>query len=140
MLKNKFDKQKKNSIMRRYIYLICFVIAVVLSSCSEWLHEPSPGSTELKDFFTVGETAIQSVNAAYAPLMWEYNHTYYSEWFIGDVMSDDALKGGQNIGDMADAYDMENWKTNTNNTLIIATFNINLTFFFIFLYSCFTDF
>lgn len=105
--------------MRRYIYSICLVIAVVLSSCSEWLHEPSPGSTELKDFFTVGETAIQSVNAAYAPLMWEYNHTYYSEWFIGDVMSDDALKGGQNIGDMADAYDMENWKTNTNNTLIL---------------------
>ncbi|MBR6247924.1 MAG: RagB/SusD family nutrient uptake outer membrane protein [Muribaculaceae bacterium] len=58
------------------------------------------------------------------PLMWEYGNstTYYSEWFIGDVVSDDALKGGQNLSDMADAYDMENFKTNTNNKLLLGFF------------------
>lgn len=90
------------------------ILSLSLVGCTDWLLEPSPGVTELEDFFSVGETALQSVNAAYAPLAWEYNSTYFNEWFIGDVMSDDALKGGQNKGDMADVYDMENWKVNPN--------------------------
>ncbi len=96
-------------------------MAVLLSatSCNDWLTEESPGSTSLDDFFTSGATAIQTINACYTPLAWEYNSTYFSEWFIGDVCSDDALKGGQNTSDMADAYDMENFKTNANNALLL---------------------
>ena len=99
--------------------VILLIIPLLLSSCENWLLEPSPGLTELKDFYTVGQTAIQNVNAAYVPLAWEYNYTYFPEWFIGDVVSDDALKGGQSIGDMADVYDMENFKTNTNNGYLL---------------------
>jgi starch-binding outer membrane protein, SusD/RagB family len=95
------------------------VFALFLSSCETWLTEPSPAVTGLADYYTSGATGIYTTNAAYAPLAWEYNYTYYSEFFIGDVMSDDALKGGQNISDMADAYDMENFKTITNNGLIL---------------------
>ncbi len=75
--------------------------------------------TDVEDFFTSGATAEQAINAVYTPLAWEFNSTYYNEWFIGDVMSDDALKGGQTTSDMADVYDLENWKTNTNNTLVL---------------------
>lgn len=88
-------------------------------SCETWLTEPSPGLTTLEDFYSVGATAIQNTNAAYVPLMWEFNSTYFPEWFIGDVVSDDALKGGQSIGDMADVYDLENFKTNSNNGLLL---------------------
>jgi len=73
----------------------------------------------LEDFFTSGQTAIQSVNAAYVPLAWEFNNTYFSEWFIGDIVSDDALKGGQGITDMAAAYDLENFKVQANNSLLL---------------------
>lgn len=89
------------------------------TSCNDWLLEESPGKTGLDDFFTSGNTAIQVVNACYTPLAWEFNSTYFSEWFIGDVVSDDALKGGQNITDMADVYDLENFKTNANNTMLL---------------------
>lgn len=89
------------------------------TSCNDWLKEDAPGKTGLDDFFTSGLTAIQTVNAAYTPLAWEFNNTYFSEWFIGDVASDDALKGGQNTTDMADAYDIENFKTNPNNSLLL---------------------
>ncbi len=89
------------------------------TSCHDWLTEESPGTTSLSDFFTSGATAIQVVNACYTPLAWEYNSTYCSEWFIGDIASDDALKGGQNTADMADAYDIENFKTNAYNTLLL---------------------
>ena len=90
--------------MKSYKSILLGMLVATLVGCTGWLTEPSPGVTKLEDFFSVGETALQSVNAAYAPLMWEYNTTYFNEWFIGDVMSDDALKGGQNIGDMADVY------------------------------------
>lgn len=99
--------------------LILISLIIALSSCNEWLLEPSPGLSKLEDYFTGGATAKQSVTACYVPLMWEFDKTYYPEWFIGDVVSDDALKGGQHVGDMADVYDMENWKTNTNNGLLL---------------------
>ena len=105
--------------IRIYSVVLVGMIAMLNTSCKDWLQEPSPGVTKLEDFFTSGATADQTVVAAYVPLMWEFNSTYFSEWFIGDVMSDDALKGGQNIGDMADVYDMENWKTNTNSSFLL---------------------
>lgn len=107
--------------MKKYCLRATLVVAltVTLFGCEDWLLEPSPGVTELKDFFSEGKAAVQSVNAAYTPLMWEFNNTYYPEWFIGDVVSDDALKGGQSIGDMSVVYDMENFKTTTNNTYLL---------------------
>jgi len=107
--------------MKKYIFRATLIITLALSliSCEDWLLEPSPGVTQLKDFFSKGDAAIQAVNASYVPLMWEYNSTYFPEWFIGDVVSDDALKGGQSIGDMSVVYDMENFKTTTNNTYLL---------------------
>lgn len=105
--------------MKRIIYIFVLSSAILLNSCQDWLLQPSPGVTKLEDFFTVGQTAVQSTNAAYVPLMWEFNSTYFPEWFIGDVVSDDALKGGQSIADMGDVYDLENFKTNSNNGLLL---------------------
>ncbi|MFI3303621.1 MAG: RagB/SusD family nutrient uptake outer membrane protein [Rikenellaceae bacterium] len=106
--------------MKKIIYIAILFGCALSSSCSnDWLLEDGPSSTTVEDYFSTGETAVQVVNASYTPLAWEFNSTFYPEWFIGDVMSDDALKGGQTVSDMADAYDMENWKTNTNNSLIL---------------------
>lgn len=104
--------------MKKFI-IAAIVSTAALTSCNDWLREDSPMLNRVEDFFTEAEAATQSVNAAYAPLMWEYNSTYFSEWFIGDIASDDALKGGQNISDMPDAYDIENFKTISNNTLLL---------------------
>lgn len=108
-------------MMKTYKIQILLLAAVGLfvSSCESWITEPNPAVTDLNDYFTSGETGIYTTNAAYAPLSWEYNYTYYSEFFIGDIMSDDALKGGQNLSDMADVYDMENFKTIANNGLLL---------------------
>ncbi|HLP05622.1 MAG TPA: RagB/SusD family nutrient uptake outer membrane protein, partial [Paludibacter sp.] len=105
--------------MKKLILILCSASMLLLTSCNDWLLEPSPGVTKLEDFFTVGKTAIRATNGAYVPLMWEFNYTYFPEWFIGDVVSDDALKGGQSIGDMADVYDFENFKTNSNNGFLL---------------------
>lgn len=99
---------------------ITSLVVLGLGSCSDWLKEPTPGQTNIDDYYTSWQAALENVNAAYVPLAWEYQGTYYSEWFIGDIVSDDALKGGQYIqSDMADVYDMENWKTQTDNELLL---------------------
>lgn len=104
---------------RNTIIMAVVAVATLLSGCNDWLREDAPGNTKLEDFFTSGQTALQAVNAAYYPMGWEYNNTYYSEWFVGDIASDDAVKGGQNLTDMADAYDIENFKTVPSNTLLL---------------------
>lgn len=129
---------KTFNYMKTTKFLFLILAGLLLSSCNDWLKEQTPGTTKLEDYFTNGTTAIKCVNAAYVPMMWEFNDTYFCEWFIGDIMSDDALKGGQNTSDMADVYDLENWKTNSNNTLLldfyraqyqgIARCNLGLTY------------
>lgn len=93
-------------------------LAVSMSSCKDYLTAPEPGSVKLEDFFASKSAAEQTIVGCYTPLMWEYNRTYFSEWFIGDIVSDDALKGGQNTSDMGAAFDMENWKTTNRNELL----------------------
>lgn len=108
-----------NTLMKYFRIVMLSGLLVAFSSCEDWLLEPSPGLTRLDDFYSSGKTAIQNTNAAYVPLMWEFHTTYFPEWFIGDVVSDDALKGGQSVGDMPDVYDMDNFKTNSNNTFLL---------------------
>ena len=104
--------------MKTFRYSI-FALLLLFTGCRDYLTEIEPGTTLLGDFFTSTAAAEQNVTGCYVPLMWEYNHTYLSEWFIGDIVSDDALKGGGSTTDMADSYDMENWRTTSQNTLLL---------------------
>lgn len=104
--------------MKTFKYSI-LALLLVFTGCRDYLTEIEPGTTLLNDFFTSTAAAKQNVTGCYVPLMWEYNNTYLSEWFIGDIASDDALKGGGSTSDMADAYDIENWRTTSQNTLLL---------------------
>lgn len=98
---------------------IALLAAATLTGCNDWLNEETPGNNTLDDYFTNGMTAIRVVNAAYTPLAWEYNNCYFSEWYIGDIASDDALKGGQDVSDGGDAYDIDNFKVTINNPILL---------------------
>ena len=99
--------------------LLSLGMSIGFTGCKDYLTEIEPGTTLLEDFFTSTPAAVQNVTGCYVPLMWEYNNTYCSEWFIGDIAGDDALKGGGSTTDMADAYDIENWRTTNQNTLLL---------------------
>ena len=113
----------KINIKPLYIVLCSFVLC--FTSCKDYLTEIEPGTTLIEDFYTSTPAAVQSVTGCYTPLQWEYNNTYCPEWFIGDVASDDALKGGGSTTDMADAYDIENWRTTDMNTLLLDFYRAN---------------
>ena len=107
-------------------YIIANIAAMLLcSGCTRWLTEEQPDVTKLDDYYTSASAATQNVTACYVPLQWEYGETYFSEWFIGDVMSDDAVKGGGSLNDMADAYDLENWRTQIDNSLVRSYWKAN---------------
>ena len=106
-------------------YIVFFVIMClgIFASCNDYLGFEKPGQILLEDAFITSDDAIASVTAAYVPLMWEFNTgaggTYFPEWWIGDVCSDDALKGGETVtGDMAMVYSLENFKTESDNTVL----------------------
>ncbi|MEE1070322.1 MAG: RagB/SusD family nutrient uptake outer membrane protein [Paludibacteraceae bacterium] len=101
------------------LYIVLCGLVLSFTSCKDYMTEIEPGTIPLEDFFVSTDAAVQNVTGCYTPLMWEYNRTYCPEWFIGDVASDDALKGGGNTTDMADIYDVENWRTTDQNTFAL---------------------
>lgn len=101
------------------IKYIAFVpAALMMTSCNDWLTEDSPGSTKLEDFFTSKEACQEVVTGCYTPLQWDYNSTYFPEYYF-DMVSDDAVKGGQNLADGRPYYDMSNFKTNSDNAYVL---------------------
>ena len=104
-------------LSNRYL-LVGLLSLVFAASCNDWLTEERPNSQTLGDFFISGEAAEMAVNGCYTPLCWEFHNCYFNEWFIGDVVSDDSLSGGQFPSENGDAYDMENFKTVPGNMLL----------------------
>lgn len=102
----------------KYILISILCSVLCMTGCKDYLTEIEPGTTMLEDYFTSTAAAQENLVGCYVPLMWEYNTTYCSEWFIGDIASDDALKGGGSTTDMADAYDFENWRTESSSALL----------------------
>lgn len=110
----------KRIVKKIVICALSFVtLSLSMTGCKDYLTETEPGTNLLEDFYSSTAAATQGVTGCYVPLMWEYNNTYLSEWFIGDIASDDALKGGGSTTDMADVYDIENWRTESNNGLLL---------------------
>lgn len=110
--------------MKKIVYLF-LVVSVYLTGCTDFL-TPEPLATEkLSDFFKNDSAAVQVVNAAYVPLQWQLGGTYANEWFIGDVVSDDALKGGASLYDMQVVGLMENFQTTANNEFLDTFYDIN---------------
>ena len=103
--------------MKKAIIIIAAVIA--FAGCNNWLTEDGPMVNRVGDFFTSAETAEQVATGCYTPLMWEYQDGYFPEWYFGDIASDDALKGGQNIADGPDLYDIDNFKVVANNGIVL---------------------
>ena len=110
--------------------LIVLVAASFLSSCTDFLTPTPLATVTLKDYFAQDSAGIAAVNATYVPLQWQYGSnglTYGNEWFIGDVVSDDALKGGGGTvtSDMNTVYQLENFQSGANNNYLETLYYIN---------------
>lgn len=80
-----------------YMIIILFITA---TGCKKVLNEPILGQYQTGNFFTNDANAILAVNAAYTSATFT-DASSNAIWVLGDVASDDAIKGGS-AGDQAD--------------------------------------
>lgn len=90
-----------------------------LNSCRKDFLERKPlvGATE-ENFYKTEQDAIAAVNAAYAALQFEISPAGHFRWFWGDIMSDDAIKGGSGDNDVAELLKLETFHGASNTTLL----------------------
>ena len=109
-----------------YKYILIAGLVTLFASCNEWLKEPTPNETSIDEYFSSEAAAVNNVSANYVPLTWEWNaNTFYNEFFFGDIMSDDALKGGNGIPDCSYFYSLENFKGNADNDVLLQYYRTN---------------
>lgn len=107
--------------MRVKTFIISIAVtALSLSSCNGWLMETPAGTQTLDEYYVSGESCKAVVVGCYTPMMWQFRGgTYIDEWFIGDICSDDALKGGQFREEDSNLLDMEMHRVNADNDFLL---------------------
>ncbi len=107
--------------MNRIFKIASVLLAIGLLSvaCSDEFLERSPlvGTTE-DNFYQTEEDAVAAVNAAYAALQFELSPAGHFRWFWGDIMSDDAVKGGSGDNDVNELLQLETFQGPTNTDLL----------------------
>ncbi|MBK8699020.1 MAG: RagB/SusD family nutrient uptake outer membrane protein [Saprospiraceae bacterium] len=111
--------------MKRIAMILVFAI-FLLPSCEKEFLEKSPiiGVTE-DNFYRTEQDAIASVNAAYATLQFQLSPAGHFRWFWGDIMSDDALKGGSGDNDVNELLQLETFRGSSNTTLLESEWGAN---------------
>jgi hypothetical protein len=67
-------------------------------------------------FFKTADQAIVALTAVYDVTGWRYSQEI-TEWFLGDICSDDAEKGGENAADWAELQLLKEFKGTATNTI-----------------------
>lgn len=88
------------------------------AGCKTFLDQPVLGQYEASQFFTSDTNAILAVNAAYVPLSFR-DASSNALWVLGDVASDDAVKGS-NPGDQADFENIDIFNITPINSAVEA--------------------
>lgn len=107
--------------MKKIIFAVLAAVSLGgMVSCNDWLNEIPYGTYTLDDYYSDGQACYPVVNGCYVPMTWDMgSNTYCNEWFIGDIASDDAIKGGEGRSDMSMALDIELFRVNSENTLLL---------------------
>jgi tetratricopeptide (TPR) repeat protein len=93
----------------KILFAICLFLA---SSCSDFLEEELVGSHSNATFYKTETHALLAVNGIYNII--SFISTDNSLWVFGDVVSDDAIKGGL-AGDQSDIQFLEEFNYSRNN-------------------------
>jgi len=85
----------------RIAFILIFTAAIAGAGCKKVLQQQVQGSYTPANFFTSDANAQLAVNEAYKYLSFNAGASN-AIWVLGDLASDDAIKGGSSIGDQPD--------------------------------------
>jgi len=100
-----------------FIWLLS-ALTLAGAGCKKILNQNINGSYTPSNFFTSDDNAAKAVNNAYKPLSFS-SGANNAIWVLGDVGSDDALKGGD-PGDQADFDAIHNFNILPTNSAVEA--------------------
>jgi hypothetical protein len=105
---------------KRNIYItLASALVLLFSSCSkDFLETPAPNISD-ESYFSSDDAAISALIGVYDPLA-RYESTQIHEWMLGDVVSDDAEKGGEGPNDQAYCQELKEFRANSENQLLQA--------------------
>ena len=111
-------------LKRKYFKITTLSALLLISTaCKKVLDQPVLGDYQSTNFFTSNANAVAGVNAAYAPLSF-VDPAKNAIWVLGDIASDDAIKGGSE-GDQADFGLIDNFNIIPTNSAIEAVWGRN---------------
>ena len=104
--------------MDKYINTVvtAAAIGVLVIGCSKFLDKQPMGVESNATFFKNKDQAIKATTAVYDATAWRYSQEI-SEWFLGDICSDDAEKGGENAADWAELQQLKEFRANAGNSI-----------------------
>jgi len=108
----------KNMKFYKILFTVLIMAAVTQTSCKKFLDQPVLGNYEAANFFNSDANAQTAINAAYVPLLFTDGGSN-AIWVLGDVASDDAIKGG-NPGDQADFENIDQFNIIPSNSAVEA--------------------
>ena len=99
--------------------LLSCVALLTDAGCKKILNQPVLGSYTPGNFFTSDANAQLALNEAYKYLAFNSGATN-AIWVLGDLASDDAVKGGSSIGDQADFQAVNQFNILPTNSAVEA--------------------
>ena len=101
--------------MRAPLYIALAAAAALSGACTDEFIDKDPiiGQTT-ENFYRSEADALAAVNGVYAALQFETSPQGHFRWFWGDIMSDDAVKGGSGDNDNFDLLQLETFRGPTN--------------------------
>ena len=117
--------------MKKLIYIT--LLAITAMSCKKELEKFPQGQLTEDNVFTEANDFTLAIDAAYVPLTnrfrgdweWDLGSSIPRDWVIGDVMSDDAVKGGGSLGDQEDMRRLETFSIFPENNNVLGLWRFN---------------
>lgn len=113
--------------------IFLLIIITGLFSCSKKLEKVPQGQLTESNVFTQKGDFLMAIDAAYEPLTdrwrgswdWSGGASISRDWVVGDVMSDDAVKGGGGLGDQEDMRKMQTFAIFPTNDNVLGVWRYN---------------
>lgn len=113
--------------------LLVILIALQTLACKKQLEKFPQGQLTQENVFTQASDYMLAIDAAYEPLTnrwrgswdWDAGASIPREWVVGDVMSDDAVKGGGGLGDQEDMRRMQTFSIFPTNNNVLGIWRYN---------------
>jgi hypothetical protein len=117
--------------MKKFVVIIS--IAVSLLGCTKQLEKFPQGKLTDGNVFTEANDFVMATDAAYLPLTnrfrgdwgWDDGSSIPRDWVVGDLMSDDAVKGGGSLGDQEDMRRLQTFGIFPENNNVLGLWRFN---------------